>query len=676
MEIFMKKSKKILVTSLATATLGLISFADTTEAFPFSAQHVSAQEKDASKNGKVVKENTTSASNQAEKSKTPAQKPAEKPKTPAQNPAEKPKTPAQKPAEKPKTPAQKPAEKPKTPAQNPAEKPKNTSPKEDKSKSTAQSGWVGSSYYQNGTKVTNKWIFDKKANSYFYLNASGNYVQNTWEGNYYLKSDGKMAKNEWIYDKKYSAHYYLTGEGSYARNTWVGNYYLKSDGKRAKNEWIYDTKSSSYFYLTSEGSSARNTWVGNYYLKSDGKMAKNEWIYDKNYGSYYYLTAEGSYARNKWVGNYYLKSDGKMAKNEWVDGGRYYVDSDGKMVKSDWIYDKNYDSYYYITAEGSYARNKWIGNYYLKSDGKMAKNEWVDGGRYYVESDGKMASKKWVDGGRYYVGYDGVWQPKPAAGNPYSAALKEAQGYNSLHLSKKGIYEMLIYEGFNSDTAQYAINHLNADYKANALAQARMHLKYGTSSKSEIYRKLTSPKIDKFTEEEANYAIQKLNLPSEGSYARNKWVGVYYYKSDGKMAKNEWVDGGRYYVDSEGKMVIGKWVDGGRYYVGYDGVWQPKPTDGNPYSAVLKEAQGYNNIHLSKKGIYEMLIFKGFNSDTAQYAINHLQADYKANALAKARILGKYNKKSKSEIHKWLVSPYGGEFTEEEANYAIQHLGD
>ena len=26
----------------------------------------------------------------------------------------------------------------------------------------------------------------------------------------------------------------------------------------------------------------------------------------------------------------------------------------------------------------------------------------------------------------------------------------------------------------------------------------------------------------------ANYAIQKLNLPSEGSQARNKWVGNYY----------------------------------------------------------------------------------------------------------------------------------------------------
>ena len=444
-----------------------------------------------------------------------------------------------------------------------------------------------------------------------------------------------MAKNEWIYDKKYSAHYYLTGEGSYARNTWVGSYYLKSDGKRAKNEWIYD----------------------------------------KNYGSYYYLTGEGSYARNKWVGNYYLNSNGKMAKNEWVDGGRYYVDSDGKKVKSDWIYDKNYGSYYYLTAEGSYARNKWVGNYYLKSDGKMAKNEWVDGGRYYVDSKGKMVRSKWVDGGRYYVGYDGVWQPKPADGNPYNAALSEAKSYNSsLHLSKKGIYEMLIFDGFNSDAAQYAINHLQADYKANALARAREFLEYGSSSRSELYRKLTDRS---FTKEEANYAIQKLNLPSEGSYPRNKWVGAYYYKSDGKMAKNEWVDGGRYYVDSKGKMVRNKWVDGGRYYVGYDGVWQPKPAAGNPYSAALKSAQSYNEIHLSKKRIYEMLIYEGFNSDTAQYAINHLQADYKANALATAREYRKNAHLSKTEIYERLTSPYYfNKFTKEEANYAIQHLGD
>ena len=199
--------------------------------------------------------------------------------------------------------------------------------------STVPSGWSGSSYYQNGTKVTSKWIFDKNYNSYFYLDASGNYVQNAWEGDYYLKSGGYMAKSEWIYDKNYGAYYYLTRDGYYARNTWVGNYYLKSNGKMAKGEWIYDKNYSSYYYLTSEGSYARNTWVGDYYLKSNGKMAKGEWIYYSNYSSYYYLTSEGSYARNTWVGDYYLKSNGKMAVSERTPDG-YQVDGSGKWISS------------------------------------------------------------------------------------------------------------------------------------------------------------------------------------------------------------------------------------------------------------------------------------------------------------------------------------------------------
>ena len=152
-----------------------------------------------------------------------------------------------------------------------------STPKTSNQSTTSQKdGWSGSSYYQNGSKVISKWIFDKDYNSYFYLDASGNYVQNAWEGDYYLKSGGYMAKSEWIFDKNYDSYYYLTSEGSYARNTWVGDYYLKSNGKMAKGEWIYDNNYSSYYYLTSEGSYARNTWVGDYYLKSNGKMAVNE----------------------------------------------------------------------------------------------------------------------------------------------------------------------------------------------------------------------------------------------------------------------------------------------------------------------------------------------------------------------------------------------------------------
>ena len=140
----------------------------------------------------------------------------------------------------------------------------------------------------------------------------------------------------------------------------------------------------------------------------------------------------------------------------------------------------------------------------------MAKNEWVDGGRYYVESDGKMARDKWVDGGRHYVGYDGVRQPK-LDGKQYNAALNKAKSYNSvLHMSKKDLYGQLTWNGFSSSAAQYAIDHLNADYKANALIKAREYRKYNNLSKIQIYDWLTSPSIDKFTKEEANYAIQHL----------------------------------------------------------------------------------------------------------------------------------------------------------------------
>ena len=168
-----------------------------------------------------------------------------------------------------------------------------STPKTSNQSTTSQKdGWSGSSYYKAGVKVVNQWIFDVQYNSYFYLNASGNFVQNAWSGNYYLKSGGYMAKSEWIYDNNYKSYYYLTAEGSY-----------------------------SY-----------STWVGDYYVKSNGKMATKEWIFDKNYDSYYYLTSEGSYARNIWVGDYYLKSNGKMAVNERTPDG-YQVDSSGKWVK-------------------------------------------------------------------------------------------------------------------------------------------------------------------------------------------------------------------------------------------------------------------------------------------------------------------------------------------------------
>ena len=125
------------------------------------------------------------------------------------------------------------------------------------------------------------------------------------------------------------AWYYFDENGNPVKNAWQGNYYLKSDGKMAQSEWIYDSYYQAWYYLKSDGSYAKNAWQGVYYLKSNGQMAQGEWVYDASYQAWYYLKSDGSYARNAWQENYYLKSDGKMAKNERVDGGRYYVDASG-----------------------------------------------------------------------------------------------------------------------------------------------------------------------------------------------------------------------------------------------------------------------------------------------------------------------------------------------------------
>ena len=155
----------------------------------------------------------------------------------------------------------------------------------------------------------NGWIQEGK-NWYFYKNNQP--LRNTWQGSYYLKSDGKMATSEWIYDSYYKAWYYLKSDGSYSRNSWQGSYYLKSNGKMAVSEWIYDSYYKAWYYLKSDGSYLRSSWQGSYYLKSNGKMAASEWIYDSSYKAWYYLKSNGVYARNEVIeGKYKLDYSGK-----------------------------------------------------------------------------------------------------------------------------------------------------------------------------------------------------------------------------------------------------------------------------------------------------------------------------------------------------------------------------
>ena len=221
---------------------------------------------------------------------------------------------------------------------------------------TSKQGWI---------KENGSW--------YFYQNQKP--VTKQWQGDYYLKKDGKMATNEWIYDIDYQAWYYLKGDGSYAYSTWQGDYYLNSNGKMAIAEWVYDNAYKAWYYLKGNGIYARSEWQKDYYLKSDGKMASSEWVEDVTVNAWYYLKGDGSYARSEWQGSYYLKQNGKMAVSEW-------------------IFDQNYDAWYYLKSDGNYAHDEEKDGRYLESDGKMRETEAEKAKRQFGNSSQTQQAEK------------------------------------------------------------------------------------------------------------------------------------------------------------------------------------------------------------------------------------------------------------------------------------------
>ena len=93
----------------------------------------------------------------------------------------------------------------------------------------------------------------------------------------------------------------------------------------------------------------------------------------------------------------------------------------------------------------------------------------------------------------------------------------------------------------------------------------------------------------------------------------------------------------------------------------------------------LQTAQNYSDqMHMSKAGIYDQLISEygeQFTESEAQYAVDHVQADWNQNALETARSYQETMDMSPSAIWDQLVSEYGEQFTESEADYAIANLG-
>jgi hypothetical protein len=98
------------------------------------------------------------------------------------------------------------------------------------------------------------------------------------------------------------------------------------------------------------------------------------------------------------------------------------------------------------------------------------------------------------------------------------------------------------------------------------------------------------------------------------------------------------------------------------------------------YKSALKQAGSYaKTMHMSKQGVYDQLVSEyggKFSAEAAQYAIDNVVADWNANAVAQAKNYQDVMSLSPSAIYDQLTSQYGAKFTQEEADYAIQHLND
>lgn len=300
----------------------------------------------------------------------------------------------------------------------------------------------------------------------------------TWQGKQYLKSDGSQAANEWIFDAHYQSWFYIKEDANYAENEWLKQgddyFYLKSGGYMAKSEWIEDK--GVLYYLDQNGKLKRNTWLGASYVGATGAKVIEDWVYDSQYDAWFYIKADGQHAEKEWLQikgkDYYFKSGGYLLTSQWID--QAYVNASGAKVQQGWLFDKQYQSWFYIKENGNHADKEWIFEnghyYYLKSGGYMAVNEWIwdKESWFYLKSDGKMAEKEWlyddksqawyyfksgghmaknetVDG--YQLGSDGKWLGEKATNEnaayyqvvPVTANVYDADGEKLSYISQGSV---------------------------------------------------------------------------------------------------------------------------------------------------------------------------------------------------------------------------------------------
>ena len=310
------------------------------------------------------------------------------------------------------------------------------------------------------------------------------------------------------------------------------------------------------YYLDQNGKMKRNAWLGASYLGATGAKVIEDWVYDFQYDAWFYIKADGQHAEKEWLQikgkDYYFKSGGYLLTSQWIE--QAYVNASGAKVQQGWLFDKQYQSWFYIKENGNHAEKEWIFEighyYYLKSGGYMAANEWIwdKESWFYLKSDGKMTEKEWlydsksqawyyfksggymaknetVDG--YQLGSDGKWLGEKATNEnasyyqvvPVTANVYDADGEKLSYISQGSI--VWLDKDRKSDDKRLAItiSGLSGYMKTEdlqALDASKDFIPYYESDGHRFY----------------HYVAQNASIPV-ASHLSDMEVGKKYYSADG-----------------------------------------------------------------------------------------------------------------------------------------------
>lgn len=421
----------------------------------------------------------------------------------------------------------------------------------------------------SGARISGWKTIGKNGPTYYFRQKNGSMVigfKTLKKKLYYFNDQGILQKG-WL--RTGDKTYFADENGVIAQGKWVDNYYFLDDGTMAVNQWIngkwvgadgkytgvknnvgWVTDNGKTYYYDSTSTKVKgflNLGGKTYYLHSGTGELMKGWIQVS--GKMYYASSKnGVIQKSKWIQSRYLSSTGVMATGlVSIDSQVYLLDSNGYKLTGWQTYN---NTHYYFSQKGVLQKNIWVDDCYVTENGTRASGFLQVGSKtYYFDPATGAKQKGWltIDGKTYRL------HPKSGSLQMKKWLLSKsyyASGDGSILKGLNAISNELYYF---DDT-----NGLKLTHKTKTIGNDKYYFKKNGKAARNMWVKLNN-----------NYYY----FQNDGKMARSTWVGKYYVGPDGARTGQEkvtgWstVNGNKFYFDDNAEMVTGfMTLNGSTYY--------------------------------------------------------------------------------------------------------------